>query len=213
MVLRIADTSLELGRPYPQDLGLIHSTNGNHLESPNEGSSIDHQQQLRVPQLANHSLQKWYGMIELRKRSPTLPCTYQTTAGNDGNCRRKVTVNSNLGFEAKNTIGENILTGTNNQLQPADAKKPAAEISNNANQNDVVEHYLRLPQHIKRSVATNQNGVAPLTSSNLVDNSRAIPAASYSSLHQLQATVTNKSLAAGQPVTTSKRRRFLLALQ
>ncbi|KZV26702.1 kelch-like protein 8 [Dorcoceras hygrometricum] len=28
---------------YNQDLGLIHETNGNHLESPNEGSSIDHQ--------------------------------------------------------------------------------------------------------------------------------------------------------------------------
>ncbi|KZV29815.1 hypothetical protein F511_25020 [Dorcoceras hygrometricum] len=28
---------------YNQDLGLIHSTNGNHLESTNEGSSIDHQ--------------------------------------------------------------------------------------------------------------------------------------------------------------------------
>ncbi|KZV22060.1 structural maintenance of chromosomes protein 3 [Dorcoceras hygrometricum] len=28
---------------YNQDLGLIHSTNGNHLESPNEGSLIDHQ--------------------------------------------------------------------------------------------------------------------------------------------------------------------------
>ncbi|KZV58599.1 hypothetical protein F511_18918 [Dorcoceras hygrometricum] len=28
---------------YNQDFGLIHSTNGNHLESPNEGSSIDHQ--------------------------------------------------------------------------------------------------------------------------------------------------------------------------
>ncbi|KZV26341.1 hypothetical protein F511_38028 [Dorcoceras hygrometricum] len=28
---------------YNQGLGLIHSTNGNHLESPNEGSSIDHQ--------------------------------------------------------------------------------------------------------------------------------------------------------------------------
>ncbi|KZV16999.1 hypothetical protein F511_13584 [Dorcoceras hygrometricum] len=28
---------------YNQDLGLVHSTNGNHLESPNEGSSIDHQ--------------------------------------------------------------------------------------------------------------------------------------------------------------------------
>ncbi|KZV22911.1 hypothetical protein F511_29832 [Dorcoceras hygrometricum] len=28
---------------YNQDLGLIHSTNGNHLESPNEGSLIDHE--------------------------------------------------------------------------------------------------------------------------------------------------------------------------
>ncbi|KZV17541.1 coumaroyl-CoA:anthocyanidin 3-O-glucoside-6''-O-coumaroyltransferase 1-like [Dorcoceras hygrometricum] len=28
---------------YNQNLGLIHSTNGNHLESPNEGSSIDQQ--------------------------------------------------------------------------------------------------------------------------------------------------------------------------
>ncbi|KZV19908.1 hypothetical protein F511_31952 [Dorcoceras hygrometricum] len=28
---------------YNQYLGLIHSTNGNHLESPNEGSLIDHQ--------------------------------------------------------------------------------------------------------------------------------------------------------------------------
>ncbi|KZV30794.1 dentin sialophosphoprotein-like [Dorcoceras hygrometricum] len=32
---------------YNQDLGLIHSTNGNHLESPNEGSSIDHQVAMR----------------------------------------------------------------------------------------------------------------------------------------------------------------------
>ncbi|KZV40333.1 hypothetical protein F511_21239 [Dorcoceras hygrometricum] len=29
--------------PTPGDPKLIHSTNGNHLESPNEGSSIDHQ--------------------------------------------------------------------------------------------------------------------------------------------------------------------------
>ncbi|KZV46993.1 calmodulin-binding protein [Dorcoceras hygrometricum] len=28
---------------YNQDLGLFHSTNGNHLESSKEGSSIDHQ--------------------------------------------------------------------------------------------------------------------------------------------------------------------------
>ncbi|KZV55675.1 hypothetical protein F511_24352 [Dorcoceras hygrometricum] len=49
-------------------------------------------------------------MEELLERSPTLPRTYQTTAGDDGNCRRKATVNSNLGFKAKNTIGENILS-------------------------------------------------------------------------------------------------------
>ncbi|KZV16801.1 hypothetical protein F511_11727 [Dorcoceras hygrometricum] len=38
MTLRVVRTN-----QYNQDLGLIHSTNGNHLESPNEGSSIDHQ--------------------------------------------------------------------------------------------------------------------------------------------------------------------------
>ncbi|KZV52818.1 hypothetical protein F511_13973 [Dorcoceras hygrometricum] len=38
MTLRVVRANL-----YNQDLGLIHSTNGNHLESPNEGSSIDHQ--------------------------------------------------------------------------------------------------------------------------------------------------------------------------
>ncbi|KZV31452.1 hypothetical protein F511_38298 [Dorcoceras hygrometricum] len=32
---------------YNQDLGLIHSTNGNHLESPKEGSSIDHQDDVK----------------------------------------------------------------------------------------------------------------------------------------------------------------------
>ncbi|KZV41421.1 hypothetical protein F511_12149 [Dorcoceras hygrometricum] len=38
MTFRVARTN-----QYNQDLGLFHSTNGNHLESPNEGSSIDHQ--------------------------------------------------------------------------------------------------------------------------------------------------------------------------
>ncbi|KZV41930.1 heat shock 70 kDa protein 17 [Dorcoceras hygrometricum] len=38
MMVRVVRTN-----QYNQDLGLIHSTNGNHLESPNEGSSIDHQ--------------------------------------------------------------------------------------------------------------------------------------------------------------------------
>ncbi|KZV52505.1 hypothetical protein F511_26633 [Dorcoceras hygrometricum] len=38
MMFRVVRTN-----QYNQDLGLIHSTNGNNLESPNEGSSIDHQ--------------------------------------------------------------------------------------------------------------------------------------------------------------------------
>ncbi|KZV18141.1 phosphoglycerate kinase, chloroplastic-like [Dorcoceras hygrometricum] len=38
MMFRVVRTN-----QYNQDLGLIHSTNGNHLESPNEGSSIDNQ--------------------------------------------------------------------------------------------------------------------------------------------------------------------------
>ncbi|KZV56693.1 hypothetical protein F511_40182 [Dorcoceras hygrometricum] len=33
---------------YNQDLGLIHSTNGNYLEIPNGGSSIDHQIEIRI---------------------------------------------------------------------------------------------------------------------------------------------------------------------
>ncbi|KZV32733.1 hypothetical protein F511_15797 [Dorcoceras hygrometricum] len=59
-------------------------------------------QQLRVPQLANHSLQKWYKMEEILERSPTLPQTPKTTIGNDGNSPEKLTVNSILGFKAKN---------------------------------------------------------------------------------------------------------------
>ncbi|KZV38938.1 hypothetical protein F511_17014 [Dorcoceras hygrometricum] len=51
-------------------------------------------QQLRVPPLANHSLQKLYKMEELLERSPTLPQTYQKMAGNDGKSPEKLTVNS-----------------------------------------------------------------------------------------------------------------------
>ncbi|KZV17932.1 hypothetical protein F511_42817 [Dorcoceras hygrometricum] len=42
-------------------------------------------QQLLVPQLAHHSLQKLYRMKELLERSPTLPRSSKTTTGNDGN--------------------------------------------------------------------------------------------------------------------------------
>ncbi|KZV37568.1 hypothetical protein F511_39659 [Dorcoceras hygrometricum] len=43
---------------YNQDLGLIHSTNGNHLESPNEGSSIDHQRLTLQPDPTSRKLQE-----------------------------------------------------------------------------------------------------------------------------------------------------------
>ncbi|KZV46545.1 hypothetical protein F511_41096 [Dorcoceras hygrometricum] len=142
---------------------------------------------------------------ELLERSPTLPRTRQTTAGNDGNCRRKATVNSNLGFEAKNTIGENILTG---RLKPS----AGSQIQKLDNQT--------LVHNTKAGTSCNvQNAALQLiktASHNLrhpVASSRAIPASSYSNHHQLQATVANKSLVAGQPVATSKRRCFLLALQ
>ncbi|KZV58704.1 hypothetical protein F511_28793 [Dorcoceras hygrometricum] len=42
---------------YNQDLELIHSTNGNHLESPNEGSSIDHQVTIHYQNIALGSLE------------------------------------------------------------------------------------------------------------------------------------------------------------
>ncbi|KZV30927.1 galactose oxidase-like [Dorcoceras hygrometricum] len=51
-------------------------------------------QQLRDLALDNNSLQEWYRKEELLERSPTLPRTYQTTVGNDGNSLEKLTVNS-----------------------------------------------------------------------------------------------------------------------
>ncbi|KZV29506.1 hypothetical protein F511_22735 [Dorcoceras hygrometricum] len=120
-------------------------------------------QQLRDLALANNSLQEWYRKEELLERSPTLPRTHQTMAGNDGNCRRKATVNSNLGFEAKNTIGENIAKYTTTSR----CKEPTAEFSSNANQNGVA--------------ATYQNDVTPLTSSNLPSAGHLKPSAGFSS--------------------------------
>ncbi|KZV40358.1 Tau class glutathione S-transferase [Dorcoceras hygrometricum] len=114
---------------YNQDLGLIHSTNGNHLESPNEGSSIDHQeqdleanskatcnfesyeheQQLRAFAPANNSLYKRYRVKELFERSPTLPQLSKTTAGIDGNLPEKLTVNSDQGLKNRERKSGNIL--------------------------------------------------------------------------------------------------------
>ncbi|KZV20359.1 hypothetical protein F511_16427 [Dorcoceras hygrometricum] len=50
----------------------------------------------------------WYWIKELLKRSPTLPQTSKNVTGNDGNSSEKLTVNSVLGFEAKNNNREKI---------------------------------------------------------------------------------------------------------
>ncbi|KZV55447.1 myb124 [Dorcoceras hygrometricum] len=56
---------------YNQDLGLIHSTNGNHLESPNEGSSIDHQALSVIPReswgdvVISFTMVRWLGYLKL----------------------------------------------------------------------------------------------------------------------------------------------------
>ncbi|KZV31991.1 putative LRR receptor-like serine/threonine-protein kinase [Dorcoceras hygrometricum] len=49
-------------------------------------------QQLHDLALDNKNLQEWYRKEELLKRSPTLPRTYQTTVGNDGNSPKKLTI-------------------------------------------------------------------------------------------------------------------------
>ncbi|KZV42989.1 rop guanine nucleotide exchange factor 14 [Dorcoceras hygrometricum] len=173
-------------------------------------------------------------MIELRKRSPTLPKLSKMTTGNDGNYRIKSTMNSALGFETQRTnVGENILCmgsdisiedqvflyinpvaaeicfkqihrKTSRNKQPADAKKTKLlKYSNHAKQNERrIAYVIQLlatvtnkslaaghpdagskykswnqQQHTKRSVATNQNGVA--LPRHQIWSSRAIPAASY----------------------------------
>ncbi|KZV43233.1 GDSL esterase/lipase-like [Dorcoceras hygrometricum] len=65
-------------------------------------------QQLRDLALANYSLHEGYRMKELLKRSPTLPQTSKKVTENDGNLPEKLTVNSVLGFEAKNNNREKI---------------------------------------------------------------------------------------------------------
>ncbi|KZV18931.1 hypothetical protein F511_17981 [Dorcoceras hygrometricum] len=57
---------------------------------------------------ANNSSQEWYRMKELLKRSPKLPRTSKKVVGNEGNSSKKLTVNSVLGFEAKNNNQEKI---------------------------------------------------------------------------------------------------------
>ncbi|KZV53059.1 hypothetical protein F511_31487 [Dorcoceras hygrometricum] len=57
---------------YNQDLGLIHSTNGNHLESPNEGSSIDHQALSVILRGSGGDVSRSFTMIRWQEPPPLL---------------------------------------------------------------------------------------------------------------------------------------------
>ncbi|KZV40357.1 hypothetical protein F511_01679 [Dorcoceras hygrometricum] len=85
-------------------------------------------QQLRVPQLANHSFQKWYGMEELLERSPTLPQTYQKMAVNDGNLPEKLTVNSTRVRKTKVDNRENISLSLTTQTQTTQKQENEYEV-------------------------------------------------------------------------------------
>ncbi|KZV27093.1 hypothetical protein F511_37029 [Dorcoceras hygrometricum] len=79
-------------------------------------------QQLRDLALANYSLQEGYRMKELHERSPTLPRTSKNITGNDRNSPKKLTVNSVLGFEAKNNNREKISQERIPPTKPDDTK-------------------------------------------------------------------------------------------
>ncbi|KZV53093.1 hypothetical protein F511_19764 [Dorcoceras hygrometricum] len=65
-----------------------------NLNSNLNDATHGRRQQLCDLALDSNSLQEWYRKEELLERSPTLPCTHQTTVGNDGNSLEKLTVNS-----------------------------------------------------------------------------------------------------------------------
>ncbi|KZV20643.1 hypothetical protein F511_30782 [Dorcoceras hygrometricum] len=74
---------------YNQDLGLIHSTNGNHLESPNEGSSIDHQS----IKPTRHKLASWASTLTTTGRAPqpvqAVSQSYQSPQGSQQSSRQQ----------------------------------------------------------------------------------------------------------------------------
>ncbi|KZV16195.1 hypothetical protein F511_43445 [Dorcoceras hygrometricum] len=73
-------------------------------------------QQLRASAPAHNSLQNGYRMEELFERSPTIPQTYQTMVGNDGNHRIKSTVNSTRVRRTEVDNRENISLMTRHSL-------------------------------------------------------------------------------------------------
>ncbi|KZV43323.1 putative beta-D-xylosidase 7 [Dorcoceras hygrometricum] len=91
-------------------------------ESPLALASCDHTAEVNnfvILLPANNSLREWYQSKEKLSRRAAPPVLLKAKARNDGNCRRNATVNSVLGFEAKNNNREKIsLTGYNNATDP-----------------------------------------------------------------------------------------------
>ncbi|KZV44799.1 hypothetical protein F511_35455 [Dorcoceras hygrometricum] len=141
-------------------------------------------------------------MIELFKRSPTLPQLSKMKAGIDGNHRIKSTVNSSLGFEAKNNVGENILSMGSDisiEVQVFIYINPvAAEICSKQ------IHRQKPAGTNNQQMQRNQLLKSLTTLNKTTTHCLRHPVASYSNHYQLQATVANKSLAAGQPDAGSK---------
>ncbi|KZV46098.1 hypothetical protein F511_21289 [Dorcoceras hygrometricum] len=81
---------------YNQDLGLIHSTNRNHLESPNEGSSIDHQ----VPD-AEHSSTCCCPTHEVWELPSPLKVANRSQQGDEVTGVTRSASNKHLGTEAQ----------------------------------------------------------------------------------------------------------------
>ncbi|KZV47825.1 DNA damage-binding protein 1 [Dorcoceras hygrometricum] len=149
---------------------------------------------------------------KLCKRSPMLPQLSKTTAGNDGNHRIKSMVNSALGFETqRKNVGENILSmGSDISIEdqvflyinPVAAEiyfkqihrqKPAGTNNQQMQRNQLLKSQTTLNKTKTHSLRH------PVASS-----CTKHPDTSYSNHYQLQATVANKSLVAGQPDAGSK---------
>ncbi|KZV29854.1 hypothetical protein F511_06706 [Dorcoceras hygrometricum] len=102
-------------------------------------------------------LQEWYRKEELLDRSPTLPRTYQTTVGNDGNSPKKLTVNSTRVRRTEVDNQDNIsLTGqpagTREQIPPAGTRRNTQNGVAPTNQNATV---LPSTNEIKQQLDTN----------------------------------------------------------
>ncbi|KZV57729.1 hypothetical protein F511_21780 [Dorcoceras hygrometricum] len=114
-------------------------------------------QQLHDLTLDNNSFQEWYRKEELLERSPTLPCTHQTMAGNDGNLLEKLPVNSTrvrrIEVDNQDNISLNMLTS----LAPQN-------VVASTNLNDVLTNQSNHCRQQPIQITTRANSTAKLTS-------------------------------------------------